>query len=64
MGRGTLGAQQGMHAATAQQAKEAALRSHPETTKQVANHEMTGAQKLDWLKTVCPGMNVLRPSRR
>lgn len=58
MGRGTLGAQQGMHAATAQQAKEAALRGHPETTKQVANHEMTGAQKLNWLKTVCPGMTL------
>lgn len=32
MGRGSLGAQQGMRAATATQAEEAALRNHPETT--------------------------------
>ena len=52
MGRGSLGAQQGMRAATATQAEEAAtqaeeaaLRNHPETTTHIADHELTGKQK-------------------
>lgn len=44
MGRGSLGAQQGMRAATATQAEEAALRNHPETTTHIADHELTGKQ--------------------
>lgn len=55
-GGGSLAASQGMRAATAQLAEEAALRSHPETTKHVADHELTGKQKRAWLGIVCPGL--------
>ena len=56
MGRGTLGAQQGMRAATALQAEEAALRNHPETTEHVADHELRRNQKLAWVRMACPGL--------
>ena len=56
MGRGSLGAQQGMRAATATQAEEAALRNHPETTTHIADHELTGKQKRAWVRMACPGL--------
>lgn len=57
MGRGSLGAQQGMRAATATQAEEAALRNHPETTTHIADHELTGKQKRAWVGMACPGLS-------
>lgn len=57
MGRGSLGAQQGMRAATATQAEEAALRNHPETTTRIADHELTGKQKRAWVGMACPGLS-------
>lgn len=56
MGRGSLGAQQGMRAATALRAEEVALLKHPETTEHIADHELTGKQKRAWLRMVCPGL--------
>ena len=56
MGRGTLGAQQGMRAATALRAEEAALLKHPKTTKHIADHELQGKQKRAWVGIACPGL--------
>lgn len=54
MGRGTFGLQQGVRAATAQQAEETALRNHPETHEQVAPDMMPEFEKRDWVRSVCP----------
>lgn len=55
-GGGSLAASQGMRAATAQLAEEAALLSHPETTEHVADHELTSKQKRAWVGIACPGL--------
>lgn len=57
MGRGSLGLQQGMRVATAQQAEEAALRNHPETQEQIASDEMSFDNKVDWVQSICPELN-------
>ena len=54
MGRGTLGAQQGMRAATAQLAEEAALRSHPEVMEQLSKGAWGEKRNLAWVAEVCP----------
>lgn len=56
-GGGSLAASQGMRAATAQLAEEAALRNHPETMKQVADDEMSGAQKREWIRSIDPTLS-------
>lgn len=56
MGRGTLGAQQGMRAATALRAEEAALLKHPKTTEHISDHELQGKQKRAWVGIACPGL--------
>lgn len=54
MGRGRLGAQQGMQAATAQQTEEAAILSHPKTTQHIADHELKESEKIAWLQSIDP----------
>lgn len=57
MGRGTLGEQQGMRAATIQQAEEAKLLNHPETHTQIAPDELPANKKLAWVRSICPDMS-------